>query len=54
MTKIELEAACDKYKSDIHDALQLIWDSTNKGQRNKMLKNTKIKALLDIHGVNYG
>lgn len=53
MTKKELEKRLEDYKTVTHDALQLIWDNTNKGQRNKMLKNEQIKELLDRYGVEY-
>lgn len=53
MTRNELEKRLADYKTVTHDALQLIWDNTNKGQRNKMLKNAEIKQLLDRYGVVY-
>lgn len=46
MKRSDLAAAVAVYKQITHDALQLIWDNTNKGQRNKLLKNSEIKALL--------
>lgn len=46
MKRSDLTAAVAAYKQTTHDALQLIWDNTNKGQRNKLLKNEEIKALL--------
>ena len=46
MKRSDLTAAVAAYKQVTHDALQLIWDNTNKGQRNKLLKNEDIKALL--------
>lgn len=51
MTRKELEAACAKAKTETHDAIQLIWDNTNKGQRNKLLKNEQIKALLERYEI---
>lgn len=53
MTKKELEKRMTDYKQITHDALQVIWDATNKGQRNKMLKNAEIKEILDRYGVSY-
>lgn len=53
MKKSELNRRMTDYKQITHDALQLIWDNTNKGQRNKMLKNEEIKALLDRYEVIY-
>ena len=52
MTKDALHAAISDYKSITHDALQLIWDNTNKGQRKKMLKNEAIAALLTRYEIN--
>lgn len=54
MTKDELVAAVSAAKTETHDALQLIWDNTNKGQRNKMLKNPEIKELLERYEVDTG
>lgn len=53
MKKSELIAKTATVKSKTNEALQIVWDNTNKGQRNKMLKNEKIKAVLDRYGVNY-
>lgn len=47
----ELTKKVIEYNKQTHDALQLIWDATNKGQRNKLLKNEQIKALLERYGV---
>lgn len=52
MRRSELNSACDKHKTETHDAIQTIWDATNKGQRNKLLKNEKVKAILDRYEVN--
>ena len=51
-------------KQELHDktaaainatqaALQLIYDSLNKGQQKKILKNTAVKTLFDRYGVQY-
>lgn len=53
MYKSELKNRTDAVINETHEALQLIWDNTNKGQRNKMLKNEQIKELLDRYGVVY-
>ena len=43
-----------KYNREIKDALQFLYDSiTAQGQRKKLLKNEKVKALLDKYGVVY-
>lgn len=52
MKKADLTAACDELKQVTHDALQLIWDNTNKGQRNKLLKNEDIAELLARYDIN--
>lgn len=52
MKKADLTAACDELKQVTHDALQLIWDNTNKGQRNKLLKNEDIAELLARYNIN--
>lgn len=51
MTKAELIAAVNKTKSETHDALQLVWDATNKGQRQKLLRNEQIKAMLERYNI---
>lgn len=40
-------------KSDIKDALQLVFNELNHGQQKKILKNENIKALFDRYGVEY-
>jgi hypothetical protein len=52
MKKADLTAACNELKQVTHDALQLIWDNTNKGQRKKLLKNEAIAALLARYEIN--
>ena len=52
MTRNALHAAISEHKSITHDALQLIWDNTNKGQRKKLLKNEDIAALLARYEIN--
>lgn len=51
MKKEELNNAVISLKDETHDALQLIWDATNKGQRNKLLKNPDIAELLARYDV---
>lgn len=53
MTRTEMNAKVEAYKTETHDALQIVWDATNKGQRNKLLRNEEVKAILDRYGVNY-
>lgn len=52
MKKTELTAAVDRHMETTHEALRLIWDNTNKGQRKKMLKNKAIAALLARYEIN--
>ena len=40
-------------KTETKDALQTMYDALNQGQRKKILKNEKVKALFDRHGVEY-
>ena len=51
MKKAALTAAVDECMSVTQAALQLIWDNTNKGQRNKLLKNPDIAALLERYHI---
>lgn len=51
MTKTELETNTAACINQTHDALQLLWDNINKGQRKQLYKNPEIKALLDRYGV---
>lgn len=53
MTKRELTDGVERLKSETHDALQLVVDELNKGQRQKIVKNAEVKRLLDRYGVNY-
>ena len=52
MKKTELTTAVNRNMETTHEALQLIWDYTNKGQRKKLLKNEDIAALLQRYNVN--
>lgn len=40
-------------KTETHDALQIIIDELNQGQRRKLIKNEAVKALLDRYEVDY-
>lgn len=39
-------------KNETTEALQMVWDATNKGQRNKLLKDVGIAKLFERYGVN--
>lgn len=54
MTKAELNHAVAEAKSETRDALQTVYDALNQGQRKKIIKNEKVKALFDLYGVKYG
>lgn len=40
--------------ADTKSALQLVHDSLNHGQQQKMIKNETVKTLFDRYGVEYG
>ena len=46
--------AAEAKKSETRDALQTVFDALNKGQRKKLLKDEKVKALFDLYVVEYG
>lgn len=41
------------YNIEIKTALQTMYDALNQGQRKKILKNEKVKALFDRYSVTY-
>ena len=41
------------YNLEIKTALQTMYDALNQGQRKKIIKNEKVKALFDRYGVTY-
>ncbi len=51
ISKQKLRANVEQTKSDIKAALQLIFDSLNKGQQKKLIKNEEVHALLLRYGV---
>lgn len=53
MKKVELETRTEVLIQNTHDALQEVFDALNHGQQQKLLKNEKIKALLDRYNVTY-
>lgn len=52
MKKHELKQATNECITTTKDALQLLWDNINQGQRKQLYKREEIKALLDRYGVN--
>ena len=53
MKRSELKAAVAETKSEVKNALQLVYDTLNQGQQKKLLKDKKVKALFDLYGVEY-
>ena len=53
MKKSELNESVNTLKAETHDALQLIIDELNHGQRQKLVKGEKVKELLDRYEVTY-
>lgn len=53
MTKADLTAAVAAAKTETKEALQLVFDTLNHGQQQKILKNENVKALFDRYGVEY-
>lgn len=53
MNKNELKKAIDNRKLTTKEALQLLWDNVNKGQKNKILKNQEVKDMFDLYQVEY-
>ena len=51
MTKTELAAGTKAALAATHDALQLLWDSINKGQKKQLAKSEEIRAVLERYGV---
>lgn len=41
------------YNIEIKTALQTMYDALNQGQRKKIVKNEKVKALFDKYSVTY-
>lgn len=51
MTKSKLAGSVGKAKQETKTALQTVYDALNKGQRQKMLKDEKVLAILRLYGV---
>ena len=48
-----LQKAVENAKAETKEALQTVYDALNSGQRKKIVKDEKVKALFDLHGVEY-
>ena len=53
MKKADLTKAVDVAKLNTKEALQLVYDTLNKGQKKKIVKEENVKALFDLYGVEY-
>lgn len=53
MKKSELTAAVLAVKEETRNALQTMYDALNSGQKKKIVKDEKVKALFDRYGVEY-
>lgn len=53
MSKGKWTEAAEEVKLNTKDALQLVYDTLNHGQQQKILKDEKVKELFDFYGVAY-
>lgn len=53
MKKATLKKNVAVRKEETKNALQLVYDSLNQGQRKKIVKDENVKALFDKYGVVY-
>lgn len=51
MTKTRLKNAIEKNKISPHDALQLVVDTLNQGQRKKIIRNEAVQTLCERYDV---
>lgn len=51
MTKSELKRKTDRAVEETKSALQTVYDALNQGQRKKIVKDEKVKALFERYGV---
>lgn len=51
MKKSAVKAAVTAAKTETHDALRTVYDALNKGQRQKIVKDAKVKAVFERYGV---
>lgn len=51
MTKQKLTEITDKAVNETKEALQTVYDSLNQGQQKKILKDDKVRELLERYGV---
>ena len=53
MKKTELFEAIESRKLTTKEALQLVWDNVNKGQKKQILKKPEVKSMFDLYHVEY-
>ena len=53
MKKRDLKTRVKKTKNETKEALQIVYDLLNKGQKQKLTKNEEVKKLFDRYGVEY-
>lgn len=51
MTKTKLAGCVGKVREETRAALQTVYDALNKGQRQKLLKDSTVLALLELYDV---
>ncbi|MBQ8249068.1 MAG: hypothetical protein IJY93_04200 [Clostridia bacterium] len=51
--KEQLTLAVDTAKGEAREALQAVYDEHNHGQKKKLVKNERVKAIFDRFGVEY-
>ena len=54
MTKKELIDTIENTKAETKSALQIVYDTMNKGQQSKIVKDEAVKGIFDHYGVEYG
>lgn len=51
MKKSAVQVAVNTAKTETHDALQTVYNALNKGQRQKLVKDEKVRAIFERYGV---
>lgn len=53
MKKAELIKLVEEAKTRTKNALQIVYDSHNNGQKKQLVKNEKVREQFDLYGVEY-
>lgn len=53
MKKNKLTEATNANMEQTREALRLLWDNVNKGQKKQILKKPEVKDMFDRYGVKY-